>query len=441
MFLIKRRRFPKIFFGWWTVIGGGILSLWGWGYYTYGFSALFKPLASELGFGRAVMSVPSSIGRFEGGLEGPVSGWLTDRFGPRWIVIVGILFLGLGLILMNFINSLWAFYIVWGVLLGTGANVALSIPLDVSITNWFVKKRGLALSTKMVLSGISGVLVLPLIAWLISTQGWRMTCLIGGVVTLLVGLPISWFCLKRYRPEYYGLLPDGATVKEEAKDTSLVIDRGVKYAAEVGEVEFTLRQAMKTPTFWLLIAAHMTNGMAHPVITVHSIPFLTDIGMSPIKAASIVSLNVLVSLPMRFVGGLVADRIKKQHLRFILAVAYSVQALCFTLLTLTQTTVMIYVAYIAYGLGQGIAATAYTVLVGRYFGRKSFGSIQGTKMMFLTVSAMVAPIYAGWIYDTTGSYLVAFATVAALLFVATFLISITKPPKPPAEVTDIRKLV
>jgi len=162
--LIKKRRFPKIFFGWWTVLTGGFLGMWGYGFHIYGFSALFKPIASELGFSRAVMSVAASIGRFEGGFEAPLTGWVTGKFGPRLPVLFGVFLLGLGLILMNFINSLWAFYVVWGVILGTALNVAFHIPIDAAIANWFVKKRGLALGIRQTLKGLSGVLVLPLVA-------------------------------------------------------------------------------------------------------------------------------------------------------------------------------------------------------------------------------------------------------------------------------------
>jgi len=140
--LIKRRRFPKIFFGWWTAIAGGLIGLWGAGYYRWGFSAFFKPISSELGFSRAAASVPASIGRLEGGLEAPISGWITDRFGPRWIVLFGVCLVGLGLILMNLVGALWAFYIVWGVILGTGFNIASTIPITTAIANWFVKKEG-----------------------------------------------------------------------------------------------------------------------------------------------------------------------------------------------------------------------------------------------------------------------------------------------------------
>ena len=137
--MIERRRSPRIFFGWWTVLATGVLSIWGWGFQLYGFSALFKPIASELGFSRTVTSVAASIGRLEGGIEAPLAGWLTDKFGPKWVIISGVCILSIGLVLMNFIDSLWSFYIVWGIIIGTGANTALSIPnaLALSISVFF----------------------------------------------------------------------------------------------------------------------------------------------------------------------------------------------------------------------------------------------------------------------------------------------------------------
>ncbi len=171
--LIKKSRFPRIFSGWWTVACGGMLTLWATGYGTYGFSALFKPISSELGFSRAATSIAASISKFEGGLEGLITGWLTDKFGPKWIVLFGVFCVGLGLVLMNYINSLWAFLLVWGGIFGTGHNVSTTVPIDVAISNWFVKKRGLALGLKMTFGGLSGELILPIIAWLIVNSGCR----------------------------------------------------------------------------------------------------------------------------------------------------------------------------------------------------------------------------------------------------------------------------
>ena len=439
--MIKRRRLRKIFPGWWIVLTGGILAFWGHGYHAYGFSALFKPIASELGFSRAATSVAASIGRLEGGLEGPLSGWITDRFGPRWIILVGVFIIGLSLILMNYINSLWAFYVVWGVMLGTGINIALAIPLHTAIANWFVKKRGLASGIQWVFSGLSGVVTLPLIAWLIITQGWRITCVVGGVVMLLVGLPLVWFFLKQRRPEYYGLLPDGATTEEEVADASQMIDRGIEYAAEVQEVEFTVRQTLRTPTYWLLMVANACHVLAGPAISLHGIPFLTDIGIDPLRAAGMLAMMVGARVPFRLVGGLLADRVRRGHMRFIVGGAYLLQTVGFAIFLLNQTTAMIYVWFILYGIGMGAGFGLLFPMRARYFGRKAFGSIGGASSLFMAPAGIAAPIYVGWVYDTTGSYITAFTVIAVLLAFSAVLMCFVVPPKPPAKVTNIHKIV
>ncbi len=438
--MVKGKRFSKIFPGWWIVLTSGFISFWAHGYVIFGLSALFKPLASELGLQRAVTSTAASIGSLEGALEAPLIGWISDRFGPRWIILLGVFLLGLGLVLMNFIGSLWAFLIVWGVIVSTGNNIASTGPPRVAISNWFVKKRGLALSIKEIFDGLGGILVLPLVALLIATQGWRMTCVIGGVVMWLVGLPLVWLFLKQHRPEYYGLLPDGAAQKEIV-DTSQMIAKGISYAAEAEEVEFTLRQAMRTIAFWLLIIASACHGLASPVINIHCIPFLTDLGINPVKAAGMMALISLCSLPARLVGGVVADRLKKRGLCLLMAGAYFMMATGFGVFLLYQTTAMIYVWFFLWGFGNGVSQPLTSLVRARYFGRKAVGSIGGISGMLMAPARIAAPIYAGWVYDTTGSYITAFSVVAAVLAFGALLLSFITPPKPPAGVTDIRKIM
>ena len=439
--MIKKRRLPKIFFGWWTVLAGGIIALWGHGFHTYGFSALFKPIASELGFSRVVTSGAASIRNFQGSIEAPLIGWITDRFGPRWLVLGGVFIISLGLILMNFIDSLWAYYVVWGVILGTGANMALHLPIDVAISNWFVKKRGRALSIKWTLSGLSGMLILPLVAWLITTQGWRITCVIGGGAMVLLGLPLAWFFVKQRRPEYYGLLPDGATMAEEAVDTEQMIDQGIKYAAEIEEVEFTLRQALKTRTYWLILAVGAIPDLVYPVMGIHLIPFLTDRGIDPLVAAGMMAVMVTASIPARFIGGLIVDRVRRDHLRYLLGAIPLVQVLGLTIFLLNQTTIIIYVWFILWGIGFGANLAIGTTVTVRYFGRKALGSIEGSYGLFMLPMGVIAPLYVGWLYDTTGSYTIAFIVLAISMTVTGALFPFIKPPKPPAKVTDIRKIM
>jgi len=415
--------------------------MWSAGYYHYGISALLKPIASEFGLGRMEASIPSAIGRLEGGIESPASGWITDKFGPRLIAVCGAIVFGLGLILMYTLNAPWSFYLVWGVILGTAYNVACSIPINTAIANWFVRLRGRALGTKMAIAGLSGVVILPIIAWLIDSQGWRMACVIGGLVMLCIPLPLLWFGLKRYRPEYYGLLPDGITAEEKDSDTELTIERGVKYASSFKEVEYTLRQAIKTPAFWMLIITHASHNLANPVVNVHAIPMLTDIGLNPVKAALMVAMMVACSIPFRFIGGVLADRAGKDRMKMVLAGAYLLQAGGFGIFLIFETELSIYFWFILYGIGMGMAFAMNPLMRARYFGRKAFGSINGVTQMLMTPAGMLAPIYAGWIWDNTGNYSQVIIISAVILAVSVLLSLLIIPPKPPVRITDIHQIV
>ena len=131
----------KLYFGWWTVWATGILSGMGHGFYGYGISVFFKDLAAELGLSRAITSLASGIGRLEGGITSPLTGWLADRFGPKWIIFIGVIFAGTGLILMKFITDATGYLIVWGVLIGVGLNIGLTLVVDKAINGLVCFKK------------------------------------------------------------------------------------------------------------------------------------------------------------------------------------------------------------------------------------------------------------------------------------------------------------
>ncbi|MFC1957901.1 MFS transporter [Chloroflexota bacterium] len=176
-------------------------------------------------------------------------------------------------------------------------------------------------------------------------------------------------------------------------------------------------------------------------LTIHFIAFLTDIGIEPIKAAGLLAIRAAVSIPARFFGGLISDRLKKGHLQFLLAGAYGLQGVGFLFFLLHPTTTMIYVWMILYGIGHGVALVLTVLIRGRYFGRKSFGSIRGVSMLVITPLGIVAPIYAGWAYDTTGSYISTFTLFTALLIFSSVIMLVASPPKPPDQVTDVDKIL
>ncbi|MFC2043954.1 MFS transporter [Chloroflexota bacterium] len=438
----RRIRFPKIFYGWWTVLATCLLTIWGMGYYSVGFSALFKPISTELGLSRATTSVARSLGQFGGGVEAPAVGWLVDRIGPKMLILCGTALIGLGLVLMMSVNSIWTFYVVWGVIVATGMNIGTTLPVEKAISNWFVRKRGRALSFRWISLVLSTMLVVPLLSWLIISVGWRMACVIGGVVMWLGGLPLIWFLIRKERPEYYGLLPDGAATKEELlPDKSRMVAKGVDYAARFQEFEFTMRQALRTPALWLIICGYVGFQMTIGIVFTHCIPLLTDMGYSPVRAAGVMATAGAINIPFRFGAGYLADRLRKEHLRFLMGGAFLLIAGAITVFLLRQTTVTVHVFLVFFYIGQGTAMILYSMMRSRYFGRKGFGSIQGISQMIMMPFLVTAPIYAGWVYDTTGSYLGVFRIFAGLLVFGSVLIFCACPPKPPTQITDIRKFV
>jgi nitrate/nitrite transporter NarK len=153
------------------------------------------------------------------------------------------------------------------------------------------------------------------------------------------------------------------------------------------------------------------------------------------------AMMIFFSLPTRFIGGLIADRLSINNLKYVKTTAYFLQGFSILLFLLHPTDLMVYIWFILFGLGQGFSYTISPLMRARFFGRKAIGSIQGVASMFMVPFGFLAPIYAGWVYDTTQSYNTLFIQSTVLLGVATLITLFLSPPKPPAEITDIGKIV
>ena len=426
-----------MFFGWWTVIAETFLNFFGSGYSDYGFSALFKPLSDELGFARETTAIVSSVSRLVSGIESMIVGYIVDRFGPKRIIMLGLGIFSLSLMLMWFVHPFWSFLVVWGLMGGSGSVLCWSTPVEKAITNWFVKKRGLAMGIRWLLSGM---LLLPFITFIINNAGWRWACVIGGATMLCVGMPLAYFCIRDKRPEYYGLLPDGAKPKENVSETGQMVQTGVNYASEVDEVEFTARQAFATPTYWVMVVAQAIYGASYNAISVHMIPFLTDTGISTTVAAGMITVTGIFTLGLRFAGGVVIDRVPVKSIRFIFGAAYFTQAGVDSHTAGDEHGMAVYILA-SYYMGFGMSLTLQSFIWGRYFGRKAFGSIRGFSSIVMIPLAFISPIYTGWVFDRTGSYADAWKLLAGTCILAGVLMFSARPPKAPAKLTDVTKII
>lgn len=421
---------PRVFFGWWSVLFIGIISGLGHGFNTYGISVFFKPIAAELELNRAFTALAAGIGRLEGGITSPLVGWLSDKFGPRWIVIIGICIAGAGMIFMNFITEVWHYYVAWGVLIGFGLNIGLTVACDKKINDWFIRRRGMAQGIKFALISVFGIVVLQVITPLIESEGWRFTCLLWGII-MFASIPFAYALIKQHRPEYYGLLPDGAEVSRGTEaDRADMIERGVGYATSLQETEYTFRQAIRTGPFWLLMAGFSVHNFVAGGFNVHIFPFLTDTGISDTAASGMMGMMVFFTIPSRFFGGIIADRIPKNRLQLLLVAAFLLQVIGIGTFLWYKNLPAIYVLLACHGLSSGAVTPVLILIIGRYFGRKAFGSILGTLLACLAPVGLVAPVYYGWIYDNNASYDIAFITAIVLAVAATVIMFFVRIPRP-----------
>ena len=417
---------PRIFFGWWTVFITGLLSGYGASFYMYGISVFFKDLAFELGISRAVTSIAAGIGRLEGGFTSPIVGWLSDRYGSRWIIFTGAFIVGSGMVIMYFIQSVWAYIVVWGVLIGIGHNIGFTVSVDKCINDWFTNKLGIAQGTKFALIGVMGMILLPILAWLTANMGWRITCLLCGIV-MLASTPLILIFVRQNRPEFYGLLPDGKKNDHHGK-TKLIEKGETNEKSASREDGFSLKQALKTRSYWFVSFALTAQAIVSGTVNVHFIPFLTDIGIDRTVAGGMLGMMIFFTIPARFFGGILADRIKKEHLRFLLAGVLTMLTIAVLMFSIFQSIIMIYIILAIYGFSCGVPTPLLVIINSRYFGRKSFGSILGTAALIRSPFVLLSPVFAGWIYDRTGEYIIAFRILAVILIFGIALLCLADPP-------------
>ncbi|MCJ7605631.1 MAG: MFS transporter, partial [Dehalococcoidales bacterium] len=405
----QNRKKSRLFFGWWSVTFIGIASGLGHGFNTYGISVFFKHIAGELKLDRATTSWAPGIGRLEGGITSPLVGWLSDKFGPRWMVIIGLIVAGTGMVLMNYITEVWQYLVAWGGLIGLGLNIGLTVAVDKNINDWFIRRRGLAQGIKFGLVSLVGIAVVQVITLIIEYRDWRSACLAWGII-MYACIPLAYILIKPRRPEYYGLLPDGADIGEGGSTPEELIQQGIGYASSLQETEYSYKQATRTATFWLLVVGFSAHNVIASGFNLHVYPFLTDLGIDEATAGGMLGMMIFFTAPSRFFGGLVADKVRKDRMQLLLVGSFLFQVIGISTYLISGSLASVYVLLVCYGLSTGAITPLIILMLGRYFGRKAFGSLLGTMVAFLAPMGMLAPVFYGWIYDTTLSYDNAFIT-------------------------------
>ena len=414
----------RIFYGWWIVAIGCVQDAVKGGLFNTGFTLYFLPVLTELNLSRAATSLPFSLSRLEAALGAPFVGYLIDRFDVRVMLVAGTLLAGLGLILLSLTHSYLLFLLVFIGPLSFGFQAGFNQATLAVVAHWFRRKRGLAMAIVQTGQAIGGVLIFPLVALAVLKLGWRTAAVLSGLVVLTL-LPLVLFI--RRSPESMGLLPDG--------DRSPAQDRPASPSGFTPPLddtrEFTTREALRTPTFWLLAAFHGLRNVPYAGVTVHLVPLLVWKGLDEPAAAFYVGLTALATVVSRPLTGWLGDRQSKQ---MIGAVGVLLGAAGLAVLAYGDGAWWALVLFaVLFSFGDGVNSVTWA-LVGDVFGRAHFATIRGWISMFQSFASMPAAVYTGWVYDRTQSYTQALIAFVICYGAAAIVLWLVPDPTRPAPV-------
>jgi len=398
---------PGFFYGYIVVAAAFCIMVVIWSTFLT-FGVFFKPVLSEFGWTRAVTSGAFSLSMVMQGLLGIAMGWLTDRLGPRLVMTICGVLLGLGYLLMSQIGTVWQLYLFYGVIVGIGMSGAW-VPLLSTIARWFNKRRSMMTGIVVAGNGVGNLIGPPVASWLISTYDWRMSYIILGSAVLVVIVVAAQFL--RRDPAQMGQVPYG-----EAKGG----ERGLKLEPE----GLSLREAVYTRQFWLFLVMLICLGACVFAVQVHIVSHATDLGISGASAANIFAVSGGLVIAGNFVLGSAGDRIGN---RWVFIIGFILLSAALFWLVPAKQMWMLYLSMAVFGFAHGGCGASESPLVAGLFGLRSHGLIFGVAGIGFTAGAAAGPLLTGYVFDVTGSYQLAFIVCAAVGIIGIVLAALLRP--------------
>ncbi len=386
-----------------VLLCASVLSAHAFIFYTFGI--FLRPLTLEFGWERGALSIAQSICIIAGGLFAILTGRLTDRYGPRLLVTVNGILAGIVFFLMSRISSLWQVHLTWGLLMGIAGSFCY-VPIISTVPRWFVKKRGMAMGLTVAGFGLGAIITPPLAQWLISAYEWRQAYVVLGIISLVVITPLAQFM--KLSPKQMGLKPYGENgPTTENKPSSTPVTEG-----------YSFQQAIKTGPFWLFGSILACFLFCIQVIIVHIAAYATDIKIPAIVAASILSIIAGGSVIGKLSTGFISDKVGA---RLALSACLITITLSLIWLLFAKEIWMLYLFAVVFGFGYGGIVPLQNLVPAELFGLKSLGAVVGSVLFFGTVGGAIGPPVAGYIFDVTKSYRLAFLICAILCAIGIIL--------------------
>lgn len=404
----------KLYYGWIVAIAGGVCIFAG-NNFQYSFGVFLKPLINQFGWSRAAISGCVTTRSALSGIMSPITGNLSDRYGPKKLIIAGVFIVGLSYFLASRISSLLELYLILGILTGVGVGF-LYTPLVATVTRWFGGRASLANGIVLSGFGVAQIIMPPFATHLILQYGWGTCFIVMGIGTLLVGTA-SWSFIKD--PPQTIENPDpsitaGTNNPSKSDETAQSIDN------------YSVSEAFRTSAIWILFIIYMTIAICYQMVVIHVVAAAVDEGATLEAAAIILTLSGITNTVGRLVSGAIASRIGT---KLVLALCLAVQAPALFFLAGARDIYTFYIISTCYGFAYAGTSPVIPTIAADLFGTKSVGSIFGTLNLGYTFGIAIGPLLAGYIFDITGRYTIAFLSAAAALLLSFLLCLFLKRPR------------
>ncbi len=405
----------RFFYGYYIVAACFFILFFLWGMVFNTFPIFLKPIAVSMNWGRGELAVALLVGSLVSAIVSPIAGTLIDRLGAKKVMIVGTAVVGVSIIIESRITQLWHLYVLFG-FIGLGLMCSTIIPCSLLISNWFVSRRGTAMSIAFVGTSMGGMIMSPVANWIIIHHGWRTAFAFSGGIVLIAVIPLILFVI-RTQPSDIGLKP----YQKE--------DKTGKAPLELWGVE--VKDAFSLKVFWQIAIVMLILSVAYGGLANHCVAYLTDLGHSPTRAAMAWSLVMGAMVLGKLCFGPLADRWGAKIAMAVSCVLFSI-SMGFLIFAKPYGVVLIFASI--YGFACGAPLVINPLLTGDYLGVKNFGALYGILNIMGTIGGAIGPVGAGYIFDTWNSYLPVFYFFIPFMLVCGVISMMLKPiPRRRAE--------
>ncbi len=414
------RRGP-IFYGYYIVGIAFLAQMISAGSQTYVAGVFLKPMTDDLDWTRFEFTTAQTVGRFIMAFFGIFVGTMLDRGYARRLMFVGTTILGSGLLLTSFVTELWQWVLLRGLLFTVGAAMIGNLVVNVTVSKWWVQRRGRMIGIAAMGVSSAGVILPLLLTPIVDQYGWRVGWQVLALIACATIYPVSFFM--RSTPEEYGLHPDGRSAAEVETPAG---DR----AREDFANSLTRGQALRTPTMYQIVVAFGVSGVGLGTMLFTTIPFTTDAGFS--RATASFMLAFAVALPAALskpLWGLGLDLVMP---RLLAASSFSVAAVGMVVIVLAaqaQTQALLALGFVMVGIGLGGQIPIQETIWASYFGRRHLGSVRSAAMPLTLFFGAGGPLLVQVYFDRVGNYDGAFYAVGVAWLLAAGLVLLIRAPK------------